>query len=139
MSMGGDFYALSDKQLESMLDGSLDYAEFLYDELEDKPREVYADGEYLWLELTRLLSDERACGAKHTDKIPEASGYAFYSDVASIAQGLSKLSEDELKSRYDDDGDIEASFEEVLGVVQGLTAFYVRAASNGDAVLFRVT
>ncbi len=138
MSMGGDFYALSDEQLQNMLDGTLDYVEFLYDEIEDKPRECYADGEHVWLELTRLLDEEDACGVEHTDAIPEASGYAFSDDVASIAQNLAMLDEDELKSRYDD-ADMDAPFDEMLGIVKGLVAFYERAASNGDAVLFRVT
>jgi hypothetical protein len=33
---------------------------------------------------------------------------------------------------------MEASVDEVLAAVRGLTAFYQRAAANQDAVLFRV-
>ena len=138
MSMGGDFYALSDDQLQRMLDGSLDYAEFLYGEIEEKPRECYSRGEHLWHELTRLLQNEDACGMEQTDAIPELSGYSFSGDVASTAKRLTALSEDQMRHRHDDEN-IEAPIDEVLDIIKGVVEFYERAAANGDAVLFRVT
>ena len=138
MSMGGDFYALSDDQLQRMLEGSLDYAEFLYGEIEEKPRECYSRGEHLWYELTRLLQNEDACGMEQTDAIPEFSGYSVSGDVASTAKRLTALSEDQIRHRHDDEN-IEAPIDEVLDIVKGVVEFYARAAANGDAVLFRVT
>jgi hypothetical protein len=140
MSMGGDFYAITDVQLQQLLDESIDYAAFLHGELAEQPRECFSDGEYLWFELTQLLDDESACGYDTTFAVPESSGYAFAVQVKQIAQALSQLSDDEIRQRCEriemneDDG-VDA----VVEVVLGLTAFYQRAASHGDAVLFRVT
>ncbi len=138
MSMGGDFYALSDDQLTRLLDGSLDYGDFLYDQIEERPRECYAGGEFVWYELTQILAPEDGCGIEQTDAIPEASGYSFSDDVESVAKQLALLDDEEIKRRY---GKIETgeSFESVLKAVNEVVAFYQRAAANKYAVLFRVT
>lgn len=138
MSMGGDFYAISDQQLKEMLDGKLDYASFLYNELEEKPRECYSKGETVWFELTQLLSHENACGTENTYDIPEASGYSFSTQVSLIAQALSRLDETELRDRYNNE-DIEESFDTIFAVIKDLIEFYQRAAMHNDAVLFRLT
>ena len=138
MSFGGDFYALSDAQLQNLLDGSLDYAQFLDEQLAEKPRECFSEGEIVWFELTQMLEPEYACGIENTDAIPEMSGYSFADDVASIAQDLAALDEATLRERYDEAGMVP-EFADMQRVIQGLTAFYQRAAQNGDAVLFRVT
>lgn len=138
MSLGGDFYALSDDQLQRLLDEKLYYGEFLAALLEEKPRECFSDGEYYWFELTRLLAPEDACGVDHTDVIPEMSGYSFAEQVLSTAQALARLSEEKLRQRHSQQG-IEQDFGELYSVIQGVIAFYQRAAQQGDAVLFRVT
>lgn len=138
MSMGGDFYALSDNQLERMLDGALDYAKFLYDDLEEKPRECFSKAEHCWDELMKLLSDEEACGQEVTDAIPEISGFTFSGEVAAIASRLAQLTAVEIQSRHTALG-LDGEWESMYSVVKSLVEFYQRAASNGDAVLFRVT
>ena len=138
MSMGGDFYALSDQQLQNLLDGSLDYAQFLDNALAEKPRECFSEGEIVWFELTQMLEPEYACGIENTDAIPEMSGYSFAEDVAGVAEELAALDEAALRERYDE-ADMMPDFAEMQRVIQSLTAFYQRAAQNGDAVLFRVT
>ncbi|MCG2595807.1 YfbM family protein [Ramlibacter sp. XY19] len=55
---------------------------------------------------------------------------------ASAAQ-LAKLAEPELRTRCDG-ALMEASVDQVLEAVRGLTAFFQRAAGNRDAILFRV-
>lgn len=136
--MGGDFYALSDQQLQNLLDGTLDYAKFLDDELEEKPRECFSDGEIVWFELTQMLEPEYACGIENTDAVPEMSGYSLAEDVVGVAEELAALDEATLRERYAE-ADMVPTFDELYRVIQGLIAFYQRAAQNGDAVLFRVT
>ena len=138
MSMGGDFYAISDLQLEQLLDGAVHYGDFLYDELDEKPRECYADAEYAWFELTQLLEPEMSPFSDHTDAIPEMSMYAYSDDVKRIAQRLSQLTPTMVASRYAA-SEMETELEELQGYIKGITDFYQRAAQNGDAVLFRVT
>lgn len=138
MSMGGDFFSISDEQLQRLLDKTLDYRFFLYEEMEEKPCECYSKGEHIWYELTRLLSDEDACGIEQTDVIPEFSGYSFSEDVHYISRRLEMLSEDEIRNRLENE-EIEVSLEEISDVVKGLKEFYQRAASKRNAVLFRVT
>ena len=139
MSLGGAFYALSDNQLERMLDGTLDYAKFLYNEdLEEKPRECFSEAEYYWHELTQLLSEEVACGQKVTDEIPEMSGFTFSGEVAAIASRLAQLTAVEIQSRHTALG-LDGEWKSMYSAVKGLVEFYQRTASNGDAVLFRIT
>ena len=138
MSMGGDFYALSDEQLTRLLDETLDFGEFFYDEIEERPRECYSGGELVWYELTQILTPEEGCGVEHTDVVPEMSGYSFSDDVESVAKQLALLDDEEIKRRY---SQIETSesFERILEATQEVVAFYQRAAANKDAILFRVT
>lgn len=138
MSMGGDFYALSDEQLQKMLNDELDYSKFLYDELNEKPAECFSDAEYCWNDVREILTPEDACGIDITDSIPEVSGYSFSSDVKTIAARLERLNESEIKERHFELG-IETELETMSGIIKGLVAFYLRAATNGNAVLFRVT
>lgn len=138
MSMGGDFYALSDEQLTRLLDETLDFGEFFYDEIEERPRECYSGGELVWYELTQILTPEEGCGVEQTDVVPEMSGYSFSDDVESVAKQLALLDDEEIKHRY---SQIETSesFERILKATQEVVAFYQRAAANKDAILFRVT
>jgi hypothetical protein len=138
MSMGGDFYALSDDQLTRLLDGTLGYGDFLYDEIEERPREYYAGGEFVWYELSQILAPEDGCGIEQTDAIPEASGYSLSDDVESVAKQLALLDDEEIKRRYDQ-VETSESFESVLKAVNEVVDFYQRAAANKEAVLFRVT
>lgn len=136
--MGGDFYALSDAQLQHLLEGNWSPAEFLFGERDEKPRECYSGGEHVWYQLTQLLGEYEACGVEQTDAIPEFSGYTFSGDVPAIAAGLAGLDRDGMRVQYDDN-DIDAPFDELVDVALEVVAFYQRAAANGDAVLFRVT
>ena len=136
--MGGDWYAFTDAQLQRILDGELDWLKFLFDELPEKPRECFSKAEPYWNEIRELLSDEDACGLEVTTQIPEATGYSFASDVEDVARRLSKLAEDDLRKRYAE-LDLEPDFAELYPLVKALIDFYQRAATNRDAVLFRVT
>ena len=69
MSMGGDFYALSDEQLTRLLEGDLAYADFLYDGPGEHPRECFSQYEHLWYELSQVLADEDACGVEQLSLI----------------------------------------------------------------------
>lgn len=138
MSMGGDFYALSDEQLTELLGEGMDYREFFYGESEERPRECYSGGELVWHELTQILMPEEGCGVEQTDVIPEASGYSYSGDVGAVAKELALLDDEEIQRRY---SQIETSesFESVLKATKEVVAFYQRAAANKDAILFRVT
>jgi hypothetical protein len=134
---GGDFYSMTEPQLEKLLAGELDYTTFLYDEGNEKPHECFSRSEHLWYELTQLLEEEGGCGTTPTDAIPEAAVWSTPDEVAATAVALDALQQDELVDRCETLG-IEAS-PELLQTVEGLTAFYRRAADAGMAVLFRVT
>lgn len=138
MSMGGDFYSMTDEQLEKLLNEEVDYFKFLNSDVDPKPRECFSKAEIIWFDLTKLLAEESACGSEMTDVIPEMSGYSYAEEVKSIAHSLIALSEDELKERYAAD-DFENSFDEIYPLIIQLIEFYQRAAQHGDAVLFRVT
>ena len=134
----GDWYALTDAQLEQILDEELDWLAFLFNELPERPRECFSGAEHYWNEIREFLSNEEVCGLELTDQIPEAAGYTFSEGVQDIALSLSKLTEDDLRVRYDRLG-LEPNFDEMYPLVQRLADFYLRAATNRDAVLFRVT
>lgn len=155
MSMGGNFYALSDELLTNMecaSDGEPneegqveDFYEdclipFLDGNFPNEPREVFSGYEWHWYPLTRLLSPEDACGVYH-ELGGDMMGYSFSSDVIGIAAALSQLTEDEIRTRYDQEIEHmnDAPVEELIELIQGVTAFYQRAAANRHAVLFRVT
>lgn len=155
MSMGGDFYALSDALLTRMVCASdsepndqgvvEDFYEDCFMPLLDgnipnEPREVFSDYEWHWYPLTVLLDPEDACGMNH-HLGGDTIGYSFSSDVIDIAAALGKLTDDEIRERYEDDIEQmhDAPVEELIELIHGVTAFYQRAAANGHAVLFRVT
>ncbi len=152
---GGDFYALSDALLQKMEDasngepneeGRIDdlYEDclmpFLDGNVPNEPREVFSDQEWHWYPLTVLLRQEEACGV-NLGLGEEMIGYSFSYEVPDIAQALSELTPDEIRRRYDAHIDEmnDAPIEELIALIQGVTAFYQRAATNGHAVLFRVT
>jgi hypothetical protein len=64
-------------------------------------------------------------------------GYSFSGDVQSTAARLVTLADSDVRARCES-ALMEATPDEVLAAVQGLRGFYQRAASNKDAVLFRV-
>lgn len=138
MSMGGDFFALTDDQLARLLRGSLDYGDFLYDGPGEHPREYLSDHEPLWFELTQVLAAEHACGVRQTHVIPEICGYASSQEVVQVAARLAVLTAEIIAKRCAILG-TDAGAAEVWAAVQDVTAFYRRAADHGDAVLFRVT
>lgn len=138
MSMCGVFYAISDDQLERLLSRKLDYAAFLASELPEKPQSCFSDAEYVWFELTDMLSDVQVRGVRHTEVIPEATGYAFSGDVRLIAWDCERLTEKACRSRYGQENRRE-SFDALYAIALKLRAFYMRAAERGEAVLFRVT
>ena len=137
MSTAGGFYALSDDQLKRLLAGELAYSPFLQAGGGEQPRETHADAVAVWYELSQVLQGEAACGAEQTDKIPSMVGYSFSPQVQSTAAKLAALADAEIRSRCEG-ALMEATPEQVVAAVQGLKAFYQRAAGNKDAVLFRV-
>ena len=137
MSTAGGFYALSDEQLKRLLAGELAYAAFLQAGGGEQPREMHADAIAVWYELSQVLQGEAACGAEQTDKIPSMVGYSFSPQVQSTAAKLAALGDAEIRTRCEG-ALMEATPDQVLAAVQGLKAFYQRAAANKDAVLFRV-
>ena len=138
MTSGGDFYALSDDQLQRLLSGELEPARFLAAGGAEQPRECYAKCEPVWYELSQVLQPEAACGAEQTSVIPQMCGYSNSEQVQETARKLAALAQDDVRGRCAD-AIMEAPKEQVLEAVQGLTAFFQRAAANHDAVLFRVS
>ncbi|MFO1276337.1 MAG: DUF1877 family protein [Sphaerotilus natans] len=138
MSLGGDFYALSDDQLQRMLDGTLDPDRFLGQDEAERPLACYAGAELVWHELQQLLSGQDALGQEMTTDIPEMSGYTWASEVPVIAADLADLDRDALTRRIERLGltDQGPSLLEIVGEVSG---FYQQAAASGSAVVFRVT
>jgi hypothetical protein len=137
MSNGSGFFALSDDQLKRLLAGQIAYASFLQPGGGEQPRENHDAAIACWYELSQVLQDESACGAEQTDKIPTMVGYSDSGQVQETASKLKVLAEAEVRKRCDS-ALMEASVDEVVQAVRGLTAFYERAAANKDAVLFRV-
>jgi hypothetical protein len=137
MSTAGGFYALSDDQLKRLLAGELAYAGFLDKGGGEQPRELHAEALQVWYELSQVLQGEAACGVEQTDRIPSMVGFAYAKDVQAIAAKLKALAEPEVRKRCEG-ALMEASVDDVVQAVRGLTAFYERAASRQDAVLFRV-
>jgi hypothetical protein len=137
MSTEGGFYALSDEQLKRLLAGDLPYAAFLQAGGGEKPRETNTDAIQVWYELSQVLQGEAACGAEQTDKIPTMVGYSYSPQVQATATKLAGLADAEIRTRCEG-ALMEATPDQVLAAVQGLKAFYQRAAQNKDAVLFRV-
>lgn len=137
MSNGSGFFAISDDQLKRLLGGELPYGPFLQAGGGEKPRETNEQAIQCWYELSQVLQAEAACGVEQTDKIPSMVGFAYAKDVQAIAAKLKALAEPEVRKRCEG-ALMEASVDEVVQAVRGLTAFYERAASNQDAVLFRV-
>lgn len=136
MSAGG-FYALSDDQLKRLLAGELAHAAFLQAGGGEQPRETHADAIAVWYELSQVLQGEAACGAEQTDRIPTMVGFSWSQQVQKTAAQLAGLADAEVRKRCES-ALMEATPDEVVQAVQGLKAFYQRAAANKDAVLFRV-
>lgn len=141
MSIGGDFYDLSDNQLLRLLNDELYYGDFLYSVLDEKPRECFSSAEYFWYELTELLYKEEVRGMQIAKNIPEAAGYSFSRDVRRVSEDLSKLDVDIIRHRFDCKASLmqKITYEQMLDLVKELSDFFQRAVSNGDAVLFRIT
>ena len=137
MSTAGGFYAMSDDQLKRLLAGELAYAGFLQAGGGEQPRELHAEAVQVWYELSQVLQGEAACGAEQTDKIPTMVGYSFSPQVQATAAKLAGLPDAEIRTRCES-ALMEATPDQVVAAVQGLKAFYQRAAQNKDAVLFRV-
>ena len=137
MSDGSGFFALSDDQLKRLLAGQLAYATFLQPGGGEQPRENHHEAIACWYELSQVLQAEGGCGAEQTDKIPTMVGYSSSAQVQETAAKLRALAEAEVRNRCAS-ALMEASVDEVVQAVRGLTAFYERAAANKDAVLFRV-
>lgn len=134
---GSGFFALTDDQLKRLLAGELAYAAFLQGGGGEQPREANVQAAEVWYELSQVLQGEAACGAEQTDKIPTMVGYSSSAQVQATASQLKALPEAEVRKRCEG-ALMEATVDQVLEAVRGLTAFYERAAANKDAVLFRV-
>ena len=137
MGTEGGFYALSDDQLQRLLGGQLAYGPFLQSGANEKPRETHVDALPVWYELSQVLQAEAGCGAEQTDKIPTMVGYSTSAQVQATATQLAALADAEIRKRCES-ALMEATPDQVVQAVQGLKAFYQRAAANKDAVLFRV-
>lgn len=137
MSLGGDFYALTDLQLERMLEGALGL-EFLYDELEEKPRECYSEAEHAWYELMQILSPVMMPFSEQTDTIPEMSQFSWAHEVVELAEELVEIDDEMIEERYDPE-EMNTDLDTLKGYIKKIVSFYQRAAQHGDAVLFRVT
>ena len=137
MGTEGGFYAVSDDQLDRLLAGSLPYGPFLQSGGAEKPRETHADAIAVWYELSQVLQSEAGCGAEQTDKIPTMVGFSKSPQVQATAAQLATLADAEIRKRCEG-ALMEATPDQVVQAVQGLKAFYQRAAANKDAVLFRV-
>lgn len=137
-SGGGDFYALSDDQLQRLLAGQLDHEQFLAAGGGEQPRERFAGANGVWYELSQVLQPEAGCGAEQTTVIPAMSGYSYSARVAASAGQLAQLAEAEVRKRCEG-AIMEASADQVLAAIRELAAFYQRAAGNKDAILFRVS
>ncbi|WP_020397199.1 DUF1877 family protein [Thiolinea disciformis] len=137
MSLGGAFYILSDDQLERLLDGSLSLS-FLYNELDEKPREAYSV-ERAWLDVIRIVEDFTEDFAEQTNEIPEMSQYSWATDVKEIAPLFVRLNDDEVESYYNWLDDASTELAELSHHMKNIASLYQRAAQQGDAVLFRVT
>jgi hypothetical protein len=163
---GGTFYALSDELVEKMqrasygedLDEVYEYESVdeseeclgmrylgpLFDrKIPNEPREVLCA--WRWYPLTVLLEKEKACGA-YVFPGDVAAGYSFSYDVKKTAARLSKLTDDEIRKRYERNIDKMGNYagepyplEELTELVHEVTAFYQRTAANGHAVMFYVT
>lgn len=131
------FHALSDDQLKRLLASELAHQAFLGAAAGERPRETFAEAARVWYELSQVLQPEGACGAAQTDTIPAMAGYSFSDQVQATAQKLATLADADVRARCEG-ALMEASVEDVLAAVQGVKAFYQRAAANKDAVLFRV-
>jgi len=137
MGTEGGFYALSDDQLQRLLAGQLAYAPFLQSGAGEKPRETHVEALPVWYELSQVLQAEAGCGSEQTDKIPTMVGYSTSAQVQATAAKLATLADAEVRKRCES-ALMEATPDQVVQAVQGLKAFYQRAAANKDAVLFRV-
>jgi hypothetical protein len=137
MSVEGGFYALSDDQLRRLLAGELAYAPFLQAAGGEQPRETHTAALACWYELSQVLQAETGCGAEQTDKIPTMVGYSSSQQVQATAARLAVLADAEVRKRCEG-ALMEATPDQVVQAVQGLKAFYQRAAANKDAMLFRV-
>jgi hypothetical protein len=137
MSNGSGFFALSDDQLKRLLAGELAHAAFLQSGGGEQPRETNEKAGEVWYELSQVLQAEAACGKEQTDKIPSMVGFSYSGDVQATAMKLKALAEAEVRKRCET-ALMEATPDQVVDAVRGLTAFYERAAANKDAVLFRV-
>ncbi|MBK6006114.1 DUF1877 family protein [Ramlibacter ginsenosidimutans] len=137
MGTEGGFYALSDDQLKRLLAGELAHDPFLQAGAGEKPREAHLDALPVWYELSQVLQSEAACGAELTDRIPMMAAYSWSHQVQDTAMQLAALAEGTVRQRCEA-ALMDATPEQVLQAVQGLKAFYQRAAANKDAVLFRI-
>lgn len=137
MGTEGGFYAMSDDQLKRLLAGQIPHAAFLQKGPGEQPRETHVEAIRVWYELSQVLQAEAACGAAQTDTIPSMVGYSFSHEVQSTAARLAALADAEVRTRCEA-ALMDATPDEVLAAVQQLKAFYQRAASHADAVLFRV-
>lgn len=137
MSFEGTFYAITDSQLNSLLNQSLDGDAFLQGQTTEAPLERFSGAGSVWYELTQLLGPEDGCGAEATEVIPEGGAYSDSNDVVRISAQLNQLEPSDLERRY---AELETSvqFKELDAAIVDLRAFYQRSANAGLAVLFNI-
>lgn len=137
MSGGGWFEALSDEHLTLILE-----KDFFDDFTDGKlAQDSFSEQDWYWYELTELLDEEDVRG-ELIEKLFEETGYAVSylgsDDVKAVAEALSNLTTEDIRQRFDAKQEImqKISYDTILVLVRGLTAFYQKAAKNNHAVLF---
>lgn len=144
MSLGGDFYAVPEAHLDTLLAGAMDFHDYRGGRLSEKPAECYSDAEWIWDILFKMFEDDDVCGKEPSEVIAEHALYNRAAAVPAIAATLAGLDDATLRERFhaaaqaiDEDPDCED--DEILDLLHGLVAFYQRAASNGHAVIYHIT
>ena len=150
MSLGGDFYAMTDDQLTKILAGEIDFFDFY----ELTPEEggaaaLFTDGEDAWDVLMNFFNSIPVLGVHQTDLIPEAAFYSSAQHVKQIAAKLAQLTRQDLQTRFDDEAFQAGDYyhgecwleepDELFDVIDGLIAFYQDCAAKGYALLYRMT
>ena len=90
MGAGGEFFALSDDQLQRLLSGELAHGGFLQPGGAEQPREAFTQAAQVWYELSQVLQAEAACGAQQSDRIPDLVGYSSAQQVQATAAKLAR-------------------------------------------------
>jgi hypothetical protein len=150
MSLGGDFYALSDAQLEQILDGTIDFFDFYeLPAIDGGAAALFTEGEDAWDVLRHFFEDIAVLGVHDTDLIPEAAFYSSAQQVQTIAAQLARFTRQDLDARFHEDSFQSGDYyhgecwleepDELFEVIEALIAFYQDCAAKGYALIYRIT